>query len=135
MTSTILISHALEIGLLTAADLLIKDGTLVVSLTSTKDKIFSLTTRVEIPLSKIDSVSTDPVEIDEWRTVKVAGARWPSYFAGRFYVFGKGKKFFLFGNRNRCITLKLKNFKYKEVIIEVEDKEATASRIINVLAG
>lgn len=120
---------------MTAADLLIKDDILVVSLTSTKDKIFSLTTKVEIPLSKIDSVSTDPVEIDEWRTVKVAGARWPSYFAGRFYVFGKGKKFFLFGNRKRCITLKLKNFKYKEVIIEVEDKEATASRIRNVLAS
>src|SRR6476620_11117496 len=109
------------------ADLQIRDNTLVIILTSTKDKIFSLATKVEIPISKIDSVSTDPVKVDEWRTFKLAAARLPSYFAGQFYVFGKGKKFFLFGNKNRCITLRLKNFKYKEVIIEVEDKEKAAN--------
>jgi hypothetical protein len=74
-------------------------------------------------------VSTEPVKIDEWRTLKVFAARWPSYFAGRFYVVGKGKKFFLFGNRNRCITLKLGDFKYKQIIIEVADKEAMATMI------
>jgi hypothetical protein len=120
---------------LTEADLSINGNTLVINLTSTKDKIFSLTTKVEIPLSKIDSVSTEAVKIDEWRTFKLAAARLPSYFAGQFYVFGKGKKFFLFGNRNRCITLKLKDFKYKEVVIEVEDKEKAASKIRNKLGS
>lgn len=120
---------------MTAADLQIRDddNTLIVSMTNTKDKVASLTTRVEIPMSKIETVSTEPVKIDEWRTVKVFAARWTSYFAGRFYVIGKGKKFFLFSNRNRCITLTLRNFKYKEVIIEVADKEATASMIRNKL--
>lgn len=128
----ILISKACPNGLLTGADLQIRDhDTLVVSLTAAKDKIASLTARIEIPLSKINAVSTEPVTIDEWRTVKVFATRLPSYFAGRFYVIGKGKKFFLFGNRNKCITLKLKNFKYKEVIVEVEDKEAIATMIRN----
>ena len=118
-----------------AIDLQIRDDdkSLVISLTSAKDKIFSLTTRIEIPLSKIVNVWTEPVKVDEWRTLKVFAARWPSYFAGRFYVVGKGKKFFLFGNRNRCITLKLRDFKYKEVIVEVADKEATATMIRNRL--
>jgi hypothetical protein len=119
---------------LPAADVQIgEDNTLVVSLTNTKDKIASLTTRVEIPLSKIEAVGTEPIKIDEVRTIKVFATRLPSYFAGRFYVVGKGKKFFLFGNKNRCVTLKLNNFKYKEVIIEVADKEATATMIRNKL--
>lgn len=111
----------------------IVNDTLIISMTNTKDKFASLTTRVEIPLSKIQSVSTEPVKINQWRTVKVFATRTPSYYAGRFYEIGKGKQFFLFSNKNRCITLKLINFKYKQVIVQVKDKELTANLIRNNL--
>src|SRR5688500_6419908 len=102
-------------------------------MTNTKDKVASLTTKLDIPSSKIESVSTEPVKVDRWRTVKVFATQTPSYYAGRFYHIGKGKKFFLFSNKNKCITLKLKDFDYKEVIVEVENKEATASMIRNAI--
>lgn len=119
---------------MTAADIQIRDedNTLVISMT-TKDKIASLTTRLEIPLSKIESVSTEPAQIDRWHTLKTMGTAVPSYYAGRFYEIGRGKEFFLFGNKNRCITINLKNFKFRRVIVEVSNKQAVADRIRNML--
>jgi hypothetical protein len=110
-----------------------EDSTLIVSVTNIRDKIASLTTRIELPLSKIESVSTEPPKIDRWRTVKTFATVVPSYYAGRFYEIGKGKEFFLFSNKNRCITLNLKNFKFRRVIVEVSNKQAVADMIRNRL--
>jgi len=120
---------------MTAADVEIRDENkmLVISMATIKDKIASLTTRLEIPISKIESVSTEPAQIDRWRTVKTFATVVPSYYAGRFYEIGRGKEFFLFSNKNRCITINLKNFKFKRVIVEVGNKQAIAQMIRNRL--
>ena len=115
-----------------AADIQIRDedNTLVISMTTIKDKIASFTTRLEIPLSKIEGVSTEPAQINYLHTLRTFGTSVPpSYLAGRFYEIGRGKEFFLLGNKNRCITLSIKNFKFKRVIVEVSDKQAVAEMI------
>jgi hypothetical protein len=106
----------------------------VISMTSTIDKIASFTTKLEIPLAKIESVSAEPAQINYRRTIRTFGTAIPPlYLAGRFYEFGKGKEFFLFGNKNRCVTLNLKNFKFKRVIVEVRNKQSLAEMIRNRL--
>ncbi len=111
----------------------IRGGSLVISMTNIKDKIASLTTSLEIPLSKIYDVTTEPVKIDNWRTVKMFGTQFPSYYAGRFYQIGRGRKFFLFSNKNNCITLRMRDFRYKEIVVEVYHKEKVAKMIRNAL--
>ena len=115
------------------ADVKITNGSLVISMTNIKDKFASLTTSLEIPLSKVCDVTTEPVKIDNWRTVKMFATQLPSYYAGRFYHIGRGRKFFLFSNKNNCITLRMKDFRYKEIIVEVAHKEQVAEMIRNAL--
>ena len=122
---------------MTAADIQIRDddNTLVISMTAIKDKIASFTTKLEIPLSKIEGVSTEPAQINYKRTLRTFGTSVPpSYLAGRFYEIGRGQEFFMLGNKNRCITLNLKNFKFKRVIVEVRNKLEVAEMIRNKLS-
>jgi hypothetical protein len=92
--------------------------------------ILPFTNKIKIPYSAINQVLTDTVKIDKARTIKFIGISRGNRNIGIFYVVGKGKVFYAFYRKNKCITLKLKsNFKYKEVIVEVEDKEKIAQAI------
>ena len=96
--------------------------------------ILPFTNKLKIPYSTIDQVLTKEVKIDKTRTIKFVGISLANRNIGIFYVIGKGKVFYAFYRKNKCITLKLKNdFKYKEVIVEVEDKERVAQGIISHL--
>ena len=96
--------------------------------------ILPFTNKIKIPYSAINEVLTDTVKIDKTKTIKFVGVSMGNRNIGIFYVIGKGKVFYAFYRKNKCITLKLKNnFKYKEVIVEVEDKERVAQGIISQL--
>ena len=96
--------------------------------------ILPFTNKIKIPYSAINEVLTDTVKIDKTKTIKFIGVSMGNRNIGIFYVIGKGKVFYGFYRKNKCITLKLKNnFKYKEVIVEVEDKERVAQGIISHL--
>jgi hypothetical protein len=96
--------------------------------------ILPFTNKIKIPYSVINEVLTDTVKIDKTKTIKFIGVSSGNRKIGIFYVIGKGKVFYAFYRKNKCITLKLKNdFKYKEVIVEVEDKERVAQGIISHL--
>lgn len=96
--------------------------------------ILPFTNKIKIPYSAINEVLTDTVKIDKTKTIKFIGVSMGNRNIGIFYVIGKGKVFYAFYRKNKCITLKLKNnFKYKEVILEVEDKERVAQGIISHL--
>ena len=96
--------------------------------------ILPFTNKLKIPYSEINEVLTDTVKIDKTKTIKFIGVSMGNRNIGIFYVIGKGKVFYAFYRKNKCITLKLKNnFKYKEVIVEVEDKERVAQSIISHL--
>ena len=112
----------------------IRDGSLMISMINLRDKFASLTTSLEIPLSKVYDVTTEPVKVDNWRTVKIFATQFPSYYAGQFYHIGRGRKFFLFSNKNSCITLRMRDFMYKEIIVEVSHNEQVAEMIRKALS-
>lgn len=96
--------------------------------------ILPFTNKIKIPYSAINEVLTDTIKIDKTKTIKFIGVSMGNRNIGIFYVIGKGKVFYAFYRKNKCITLKLKNnFKYKEVIVEVENKERVAQDIITHL--
>ena len=96
--------------------------------------ILPFTNKIRIPYSEINEVLTDTAKIDKTKTIRFIGVSMGNRNIGIFYVVGKGKVFYAFYRKNKCITLKLKNnFKYKEVIVEVEDKEKVAQSIISHL--
>jgi hypothetical protein len=93
--------------------------------------IFPFTSKIKIPYSTIDQVLTTEVKIDKTKTIKFVGISTANRNIGIFYVVGKGKVLYAFYRKNRCITLKLNDeFKYKEVIVEVENKQIIADEII-----
>jgi len=94
--------------------------------------ILPFTSEIKIPYSKIDQVLTTQVQIDKTKTIKYVGISTTNRNIGIFYVVGKGKVFYAFYRKNRCITLKLKDeFKYKEIIVEVENKQRIAEEIMS----
>jgi hypothetical protein len=96
--------------------------------------ILPFTNKIKIPYSAINEVLIDTVKIDKTKTIKFIGVSMGNRNIGIFYVVGKGKVFYAFYRKNKCITLKLRNnYKYKEVIVEVEDKERVARDIIKYL--
>ena len=96
--------------------------------------ILPFTNKLKIPYSTIDQVLTNEVKIDKTKIFKFVGISLANRNIGIFYVVGKGKVFYAFYRKNRCITLKLKDdFKFKEVIIEVEDKYRFAEDILRCM--
>lgn len=93
--------------------------------------IFPFASKIKIPYSTIDQVLTTEARIDKTKTIKFVGISTANRNIGIFYVVGKGKVLYAFYRKNRCITLKLNDeFKYKEVIVEVENKQIIADEII-----
>lgn len=91
--------------------------------------ILPFTNKLTIPYSSLIQVLSDPVKIDKTKTIKFVGVSMGNRNIGIFYVVGKGKVFYAFYRTNKCITLKLKDFKYKEIVVEVENKEKAVQDI------
>ena len=61
------------------------------------------------------------------------GTHMPNGFmAGTFWT-RKGKAFYYVRDFSKCVTLHLKGHKYSKVVIEVDDKQATAERLREML--
>jgi Bacterial PH domain len=95
--------------------------------------ILPFTNKITIPYSTIIQVVSDPVKIDKTKTIKFVGVSMGNRNIGIFYVIGKGKVFYAFYRKNKCITLRLKNFKYKDIVVEVEDKKKAVEDISRYL--
>ena len=54
--------------------------------------------------------------------------------AGTFWT-TKGKAFYYVRDFSKCVTLHLKGHEYSKVVIEVDDKQATAERLRKNAAG
>ena len=52
--------------------------------------------------------------------------------AGTFWR-GKGKSFYYVGDFSKCVTLKLQDHEYPQVVVQVDDKFETAKRLIEAL--
>jgi hypothetical protein len=95
-------------------------------------RFLALKNQIEIPISKIESVSTEDVD-PPWIAGRIGTHMPPWFWAGTFWTLDRKKRFYYVRNKDKCITLNLKDQNYYQVIIEVEDKEAIANEIKQVL--
>lgn len=93
------------------------------------DEFLALKRTLTVPLAHVVSCSTEPPDASWWRGMKVAGTRIPGIVKdGRFLTRG-GLMFFEEHDPAKCITVMLDHERYKGIIFEVADKEATAKEI------
>ena len=112
----------------------IQNGLLVIKINGFWARILAFKSKIAIPLIAIDDIITDPVIIRRtigW-SLRILGTDFGNYYhGGTFYKKGRGLAFFSFKRIDRSIMLIMKGgfYKYKIVVIEVQDKEKTYSII------
>lgn len=110
----------------------IQDGFLIIKINRFWAKILAFKSKITIPLVAIDDIITDPITIRStisW-SFRILGTSFCNYHGGTFYKRGRGMAFFSFKRLDRSIMLIMKGFyKYKIIVIEVQDKEKTYSII------
>jgi len=94
------------------------------------DKLWSLRSRLEIPLSHIKGAHVDPAPAMGWFDgLKIAGTGLPNLFkAGTFYQEG-GLIFWDVHRPEQTIVIELIHEHFKKLIIEVIDPQSSASMI------
>ena len=99
------------------------------------DKLWSLRSRLEIPLSHIKGAHIDPAPAMGWfQGLKLAGTDLPNIFrAGTFYQQGE-LMFWDVHEPKNTIAIELNHERYKKLIIEVKNPEQEIKRI-NQLRG
>ena len=111
-------------------DISIENDKLIIVL-SGMDKLWALKSRLEIPVGNISSVRTDPeITAKQGHTgLKITGARLGErMIAGSFSQHGDSV-FWDVHNPDNAIVIELHDEKYAELILEVEDPEATVAAI------
>ncbi len=100
------------------------------------DKLWSLRSRLEIPLAHIKGAHADPDPAMGWfQGLKVAGTDVPNLFkAGMFFQEG-GLMFWDVHRPERAIVVDLDHERYRKLIIEVEDPNGISAMINDALSG
>ncbi len=94
------------------------------------DRVWALRSRLEIPLSHITSVESNPDEVGRWwHGWKLLGAEVPGVFAaGTFYYHGE-LVFWDIRDPASTIVVSLNHERYKKLILEVADPQEVAQRV------
>ena len=100
------------------------------------DQLWSLRSRLEIPLAHITGAHWDPEPAMGWfQGLKLAGTEVPNLFrAGTFYQDG-GLVFWDVYHPERTIVIELEHERYQKLIVEVADPGAAVTLITRSLAG
>src|SRR5215467_2670153 len=97
------------------------------------DQIWSLKSRLEIPLTHVVSAEIDPETEQEWHKWflgwRAPGAHLPGVIAaGTFYQHGE-RVFWDVHHPEKAITLRLTDERYARLVVEVDDPAATVAAI------
>ena len=94
------------------------------------DKLWTLRSRLDIPLAHIRAVQIDPEAARGWwHGLRIMGTNIPGVLtAGTFYHHG-GIVFYDVHDPERTIVLELEHETYKRLIVEVEDPQRTRTII------
>jgi hypothetical protein len=94
------------------------------------DKLWSLRSRLQIPLAHVRNIRPEPEAARRWfHGIRLAGSNIPGILtAGTFYESG-GLVFWDVHDPERAISLELSDERYQRLIVEVADP-ATAIRLI-----
>ena len=100
------------------------------------DKLWSLRSRLEIPLSHIKGAHSDPPPAMGWFDgLRLAGTDLPNIFrAGTFYQQGE-LVFWDVREPKNTIVIELEHERYKKLIIEVENPEQEVKKINQIRGG
>lgn len=100
------------------------------------DRLWSLRSRLVIPLGHIRSVSVDTEAARGWwHGLKIMGTQVPGVVtAGTFYEHG-GIVFYDVHDPERTIVLELDHERYSRLVLEVEDPDAAVSCIRDATRG
>ena len=100
------------------------------------DKLWSLRSQLEIPLSHIKRAYVDPEPAMGWfQGLKLGGTDVPNIFrAGTFYQDG-GLVFWDVHHPEKTIVIELEHETYRKLIIEVENPEQEAKKINSSIEG
>ena len=110
----------------------IEDGNLVFELHGV-DEFLSIKRSISVPLQHIVSVSNERVPWQPFRQMRVAGASLLGVIKDGRFLSSNGMMFFEMHDPDKCITVNLDHERYKKIVFEVEDKEATAKQINDAL--
>jgi len=100
------------------------------------DRLWSLRSHLEFPLSHIRSVRIDPAAARGWwHGIRLMGSNIPGILtAGTFYQQG-GIVFYDVHDPERTIVLELDHERYNRLIVEVEEPEKARTLIERALSG
>lgn len=99
-------------------------------------KLWSLRSRLEIPLAHITGVEYEPEEVGRWwHGWKVAGTDMPGLFAAGTFFYRGELVFWDVRDVARTIIVSLADERYKKLIVEVEDPEETVTRLRQAVFG
>ena len=115
-----------------AGTVTIEDGNLVFELHGV-DEFLSIKRSISIPLQHVVSVSTERVPWQPFKQMRVAGTSLPGVIKDGRFLSSDGMMFFEMHDPDKCVTVSLDHERYKKIVFEVEDKEATAKQINDAL--
>jgi len=110
------------------------DGERVVFEVEGWDKLWSLRSRLEIPVAHITGVEANTDQVNQWwHGLKVAGTGVPGVFAaGTFYYHGE-LVFWDVRHPANTIIVSLEHERYRKLIVEVNDPVAVVAQLQAVL--
>ena len=115
-----------------AGTVTIEDGNLVFELHGV-DEFLSIKRSISVPLQHVVSVSTERVPWQPFKQMRVAGTSLPGVIKDGRFLSSDGMMFFEMHDPDKCVTVNLDHERYKKIVFEVEDKEATAKQINDAL--
>ena len=94
------------------------------------DRLFALRSRLEVPLSHVEGAEADPEEARmRWHGIMERGIWVPGPItAGTYYQEGE-LVFWDVHDPEKTVVIRLKDERYRRLVIEVEDPEATVARV------
>jgi hypothetical protein len=110
----------------------IEDDNLVFELHGV-DEFLSIKRSISVPLQHVVSVSTGRVPWQPFKQLRVAGTSLPGVIKDGRFLSSDGMMFFEMHDPDKCITVNLDHERYKKIVFEVENKEATANQINDAL--
>ena len=125
--------NALITGAMALVDLTLAEGKLMVHVRGT-DKLWALKSSLEIPLAHIAGVRADPEIARGWyHGIRMPGTNVPGVItAGTFYQDGK-RVFWDVHHPEKTIVIDLRDERYNELVVEVDDPVAAVRLIQNAL--
>ena len=100
------------------------------------DKVLALKSQLKIPIEHIVDVSIERADWNIFNQLRLGGSAFPGKLKeGRYLSRKEGWLFYEMKDPDSCVTVSLKDERYKKIIFEVKNKEESANLIRQVMMG